>query len=254
VLATALRLAIAWPQETGGGVTAIRRAIVKNVAHMVQWGADEKHHHAADNPVATPLTDESTASWRRQDRRAAYFQDLFVPHLDAAYNLARFLSRDADAAQDIVQDAYLRAFNAFDGYRGGEPRAWILAIVRNCYRAWAGRSRHELANLAETAPQDDLKWGFKTINLEEIVDSNEETPEDTLARQTEIAAVRRIIETLPEPFREVLILRELEEFGYRQIAEIVESPIGTVMSRLARARRLFGAAWLRHTGEVETTK
>jgi len=254
VPAAALRLATAWPQTAGAGMATIGRIIAEMVAHMAQWEADEKHDAAADLPVTTPLPSQVSASWQRQNARAVHFQDLFVPHLDAAYNLARFLSRDAEAAQDIVQDAYLRAFKAFDGYRGGEPRAWILAIVRNCYRAWVGRRQHERANLAETAPHDDLKWGLGAVNLEEIADTNDETPEGVLTRQREIEAVRRIIEALPEPFREVLVLRELEEFGYRQIAEITGTPIGTVMSRLARARRLFGAAWLRHAGEAGTTK
>jgi len=223
---------------------------------MAPCDADDKRKHIvrADSRPLTGSLGQPSASPRPQDAKALEFQDLFGPHLDAAYNLARFLSRDSDAAQDIVQDAYLRAFRAYDGYRGGDPRAWILAIVRNCYRAWAGRRRQERATLADTVSQDDPDWGLGAINLEEIADSDHETPEGALVQQSESEAVRRIIETLPEPFREVLILRELEELGYRKIADIIEAPIGTVMSRLARARRLFGAAWLRQAGEEETAR
>jgi len=253
VLAVALRPAIPWPHTGYGGAASFRRAVERFITRMAPWRTDGENGTATEAWRATPPPDQVSGSERR-DAQTAKFQELLVPHLDAAYNLARFLSRDADAAQDIVQEAYLRAFRAFDGYRGGEPRAWILAIVRNCYRAWAGRRQKDRANLAEPVAQDDLGWGLGSTVLEEIADMDHETPEGALARQSEVDAVRLIIEGLPEPFREVLILRELEEFGYRQIADIIEAPIGTVMSRLARARRLFGAAWLRHAGETETTK
>lgn len=249
-----LPLAFVWPKTGYGRVSPLRRIIRQLIAHMAPLGADGKNAVAPKVPDATGLSTRSSASWPHPDARTEDFQDLFVPHLDAAFNLARFLSRDSDVAQDIVQDAYMRAFRAFDGYRGGEPRAWILAIVRNCYRAWIAQRQNERARIAEPTPQDDLGWGLGAVILEEIADTDHETPEAELERQSEIEAVRQVIETLPEPFREVLILRELEELGYRQIADIIEAPVGTVMSRLARARRLFGAAWLRHTGGSETTK
>jgi RNA polymerase sigma-70 factor, ECF subfamily len=254
VAAAALGLTVAWSQTVSTSAVAVRRAIAKLVVPTVQWGVDDGHGATVNLPLAMALPGQTSSSPRRQDARTMHFQGLMVPHLDAAYNLARFLSRDADAAQDIVQDAYLRAFKAFDGYRGGEPRAWILAIVRNCYRAWAGQRGRDRNSRAETAPEDDLRWGLGGVNWEDIADTERETPEGELARKSNVEAVRRIIETLPEVFREVLVLRELEELGYRQIADIVEVPIGTVMSRLARARRLFGAAWVRHCGETEATK
>ncbi len=250
----ALGLTVAWSQSIGACAAAIRGAIARLVVPTVQWGTDDDYSATANPPLAMALPGQTSSSRRREDAHTAHFQGLMVPHLDAAYNLARFLSRDSDAAQDIVQDAYLRAFKAFDGYRGGEPRAWILAIVRNCYRAWAGQRRQDRSSHAETAPGDDLRWGLAGLNWEDIADTDQETPEAELARKSDIEAVRRVIEALPEPFREVLVLRELEELGYRQIADIVEVPIGTVMSRLARARRLFGAAWVRHCSETEAMK
>jgi RNA polymerase sigma factor (sigma-70 family) len=176
---------------------------------------------------------------------AARFTSMVLPHLDAAYNVARFLTRDPDAAEDIVQEAMLRALRGFDGYHGGDPRAWLLAIVRNCFRNWATTRRGAApANLTDHSgqgsgdePRDD-PWDREPI-----------TPEAALLRDDEAAAVRRLIETLPGPFREVLVLREMEDLSYRQIAEITGAPIGTVMSRLARARGMFDAAWRQELGD-----
>ncbi|KAB1072495.1 sigma-70 family RNA polymerase sigma factor [Methylobacterium planeticum] len=171
------------------------------------------------------------------------FHDVVLPHLDAAYNLARFLTRDADAADDIVQEAFLRAFRAFDGFRGGDPRAWLLAIVRNCARSWANeraRVRALSEPLAAARPERDAE-----AEALEMSDPDEGTPETVLLRDSEASVIRRLIAALPEAFREVLVLREFDDLSYRQIAEITATPIGTVMSRLARARQMLGAAWRR---------
>jgi RNA polymerase sigma factor (sigma-70 family) len=165
---------------------------------------------------------------------AARFKEVVLPHLDAAYGLARVLAREPDAAEDIVQEAMLRAFRGFDGFRGGDPRAWLLAIVRNCFLTWAAARRSEGA-----APDPDDEtvedpWGREAA-----------TPEALLERGDEIAAVRGVIAVLPGPFREALVLREMEDLSYREIAAVTGVPVGTVMSRLARARSLFGAAWRR---------
>jgi RNA polymerase sigma-70 factor (ECF subfamily) len=169
------------------------------------------------------------------------FQNTVVPHLDAAYNFARFLSRDADAAQDIVQDAFLRAYRSFDSYRGGEPRAWMFAIVRNCYYACMNdvrrKSRFETPMAMNEAMDAD-----QPLAAYEIA-SDEDTPEAAMIRKMESQRVRQVINSLPDISREVLVLRELESLSYRQIADITEVPIGTVMSRLARARREFGDVW-----------
>ncbi len=174
----------------------------------------------------------------------ARFQALMLPHLDAAHNLARFLCRDADAAEDIVQEAFLRAFRSFADYRGGSPRAWILAIVRNCHHSWWQEhkrgAREEpldggLTDEGETKERTDLPH-------------EEANPESTLLQRDEAAQVRDILGTLPEAFREILVLRELEDLSYREISEVTTTPMGTVMSRLARARALFAEAWNRRHG------
>ena len=142
-----------------------------------------------------------------------------------------------------MQEAYLRAFRSFASYRGDGDRAWILAIVRNCHRDWHARSK--LDAMAEPLGEDDGDGGDARGSEPA---SSEESPETSLLRRTEAQEVRRHLEALPEPFREILVLRELEDLSYREIAEITATPIGTVMSRLARARKLFQAAWERTAG------
>lgn len=166
----------------------------------------------------------------------ARFHQLMVPHLDGAYNFARFLSRDADGAQDIVQDAFLRAWRGFPGYDGGDSRAWLYAIVRNCYRDWLklGRRRARI----EHAPGDT-----DTAEAPHEIASAADSPELILERRDESLRVRRVLAGMPRPLREMLVLRELEGLSYQEIATIAAVPIGTVMSRLARARRQFLAAW-----------
>jgi RNA polymerase sigma factor (sigma-70 family) len=166
------------------------------------------------------------------------FQRDIVPQLDAAYNFARFLSRDADAAQDIVQEAFLRAYRGFDGYQGGDARAWIFAIVRNCYHNWLLDRRRKAVHEVDVHGKDEFE-----DNAIDNVPSDEDNPETSLLRRAESGAVRRVLNKLPRSLREILVLRELEGLSYRQIAEIAALPIGTVMSRLARARTRFESAW-----------
>jgi RNA polymerase sigma-70 factor (ECF subfamily) len=171
------------------------------------------------------------------DDTLAGFKQTIVPHLDAAYKLARLLSKDADAAQDIVQEAFLRAYRSFAGYRGENARAWISKIVRNCYYDWL-MSRRRKSRLEV----DFHDSGYK----EELilnVSSDECTPEAMLVRDAETRAVRSVLNAMSPPLREILMLREFEELSYRQISEITALPIGTVMSRLARARKAFADAW-----------
>ena len=169
----------------------------------------------------------------------AGFKQTIVPHLDAAYNLARLLSGDADAAQDIVQEAFLRAYRSFAGYRGENARAWISKIVRNCYYSWL-MSRKRKSRLEV----DSHDFGY-TEELILSVSSDECTPEAMLVRDAETQAVRSVLNAMSPPLREILMLREFEELSYRQISEITALPIGTVMSRLARARRVFEDVWQR---------
>jgi len=154
------------------------------------------------------------------DDRRQRFEALALPHLDAAYNLARWLSRSPVEADDIVQDAMLRAFRAFDGFRGGDIKAWLLTIVRNCWLSTVVGSRRR----AHTSLED-----------QELL-ATDASPEDTAIQAGTQRRMDLLIAQLAPEFREVLILREMEDLSYREIAEITGTPIGTVMSRLARAR------------------
>ena len=179
--------------------------------------------------VSAPARDAEAEHARR-------FRELILPHMDGAYNFARYLTRDPTAAEDIVQEAFLRAFRALPTFRGEAPKAWLFAIVRNCFLSWAasargaGRAVVDEGALSETQVQA----------LANVADEAAATPEAALLRRREIETVRAVIENLPEPFRETLVLRELEELSYKEIAALTASPIGTVMSRLARARQMLG--------------
>lgn len=158
------------------------------------------------------------------------FERIVLPHLDDAYTLARYLLRDEHDAQDVVQDAVLRALRYFDGYREGDARAWLLAIVRNCCLTWQRRHRG-----------DRLVVPFADEAVVERVSDSRET--DTLAIQrSERAMLERAIATLPTEFREVIVLREVEGLSYKEISDVVGVPMGTVMSRLARARKRLASA------------
>ena len=153
-----------------------------------------------------------------------------MPHMDAAYNLARWLSRSPTDAEDIVQDAMLRAFRAFDGYRGENIRPWLLTIVRNC---WRNRAIEAHRGHVPLPMEDDRALAFDGPD-----------PETQALGASEGRRLEAVIASLPEDFRTVLILREMEEMTYREIAEATGAPIGTVMSRLARARALLKDQWL----------
>lgn len=171
------------------------------------------------------------------DHSLAEFERQVLPHIHAAYNLARLLCKDADAAQDVVQDALLRAYRSFAGFRGENARVWTLTIVRNCYYSWLASRRRK--SRLEADSQD----AGCTEELILSVPSDECTPEAILMREAERQTVRFVISTMPLHLRKVLMLREMEELSYRQISTRMALPIGTVMSRLARARREFADAW-----------
>jgi RNA polymerase sigma factor (sigma-70 family) len=201
---------------------------------------------AAESAAAPLASERPTAPTRSAgaNETLVRFQRDIVPQLDAAYNFARFLSRDADAAQDIVQEAFLRAYRGFEGYQGGDARAWIFAIVRNCYHNWLLDRRRKAVLEVDIHSKDDAQ-----DNAIDNVASEEDSPETTLLRRAESGAVRLVLNKLPRPLREILVLRELEGLSYRQIAEIATLPIGTVMSRLARARTRFETAWRQENQE-----
>jgi RNA polymerase sigma factor (sigma-70 family) len=155
------------------------------------------------------------------------FEEAVMPHLDAAYNLARWLTRNEADAQDMVQEAYLRALRFFGGFHGTDARAWLLTIVRNTCYTWLKRNR-----------SPELSGDFEEAVLTK--ESDEPDPEVTHVLRVQSQLINEAIEKLPIEFREVVILRELEELSYKEIAAITGIPIGTVMSRLSRARkRLF---------------
>ncbi len=167
------------------------------------------------------------------------FEEAVMPHLDAAYNLARWLMRNEDDAQDMVQEAYLRALRFFGGFHGTDARAWLLTIVRNTCYTWLKRNRSM-----------ELSGDFEEAVL--TVESDEPDPEASHVLKVRAQLVNEAIEKLPIEFREVVILRELEELSYKEIAEITGIPIGTVMSRLSRARKRL-VVGLRGVARVEKT-
>lgn len=176
------------------------------------------------------LFDKSQPDKRRR------FEARLLPHLDAAYNLARWLSGSAADADDIVQEAYLRAWRFFDGFQDEQPRAWLLAIVRNTWLTeW--RRRHDAR---DGTPYDDTLHGEE--RLPGWDDTGGDDPQALLVRSDDIHLVHRALAALPLEYREVLVLRELEAMNYRDIATVIDIPIGTVMSRLSRGRRLLYAA------------
>ena len=165
---------------------------------------------------------------------AERFRTVMLPHLDAAYNLARWLAADPATAEDVVQETFLRAFRAFPGYQGGSPRAWLFAILRNCWRDRAGGDQERGRVILNHASLTEAQ-----VAAIEAVPDEAETAEAALIRTEESEALRTTIAAIPEPFREALVLREMEQMSYREIAAITGVPIGTVMSRLARAREML---------------
>jgi RNA polymerase sigma-70 factor (ECF subfamily) len=151
------------------------------------------------------------------------FEELMLPHLSAAYNLARWITRRETEAEDLTQEAYIRALQFFVGYRGGDSRAWLLAIVRNTCYSWLQRKRPHEAHVEF----DDVT---------QILEDEGADPEELLLHEATATLIQGVLEQMPVELREVLILREQEEMSYKAIAEVIGAPIGTVMSRLARAR------------------
>ncbi len=171
--------------------------------------------------VATP-PESTLGNVMMESEKLARFERLMLPHLDAAHNLARWLLRSPSESEDAVQEAYLRAFRFFDGFDGGDGRAWMLAIVRNVCRS-SMQTRG-----AETWDEfDEQRHGSEYT---------EQGPEDSMLRQARIDSVRQCIAALPHEYRVVVVMRELEQMSYKEVGAAITAPLGTVMSRLARAR------------------
>ena len=159
----------------------------------------------------------------QEEDKIGSFEQTVMPHLDAAYNLARWLTRNEHDAEDAVQEAYLRGFRSFGGFHGTDGRGWLLTIVRNTCYTWLRRNRAEQLS----TPFDE------EIHCEEAASPN---PEELLLRNADRQRLQDALEELPVEFREALVLREIEGLSYKEIANVSGVPVGTVMSRLARAR------------------
>ena len=181
--------------------------------------------------------------------KARRFEQTIMPHLDAAYNLARWLTRNDSDAQDVVQDACLRAFKYFDSFEGENSSAWLLAIVRNTCFTWMRRNRPS-EEVVASEPVDDES----ASNAEPLLGGGSRSlatdPETLLIEGRDRAEVNALVAKLPAEFREVIVLREIEDLSYREIADIVGIPIGTVMSRLSRARKLLHDGWYRQQAKA----
>jgi RNA polymerase sigma-70 factor (ECF subfamily) len=159
-----------------------------------------------------------------EESKTQRFEAQMLPHLDAAWNLARWLTRNDHDAEDVVQEAFLRAIRFFDGFHGAQSRPWLLAIVRNTAYSWMEKNRTGNVPLAEDGSHDGVE---------------EFGPEALAMRGDDRKRVNAALTRLPAEYREVMVLRELEDMSYREIAQVASIPIGTVMSRLARGRRLL---------------
>ena len=168
-----------------------------------------------------------------EQEKTRQFEAIALPHLDAAYNLARWLTRNDQNAEDLVQNAYLRAFRFFDGFRGDDARAWLLTIVRHTYFSSLRGERHEHVGFDEEMHGQDAEQNELSI-------TQGGDPEQAAMSRDTARQVNSALEKLPPAFREVIVLKEMNDMSYKEIAEIAGVPLGTVMSRLARARKMLG--------------
>jgi RNA polymerase sigma-70 factor (ECF subfamily) len=190
-----------------GGRRAVHCAAARQEVDLRKTAVGNKH----GKRVGIEGLQENSKTWR--------FRQAILPHLDAAYNLARWLVRNEHDAQDVAQEAYLRALTFFDSFHGEDGRGWLLAIVRNTCYTWLRKNRApELALVPDMA-------------------ADHANPEQIQMQKSDAETLRKALDRLPAEFREVLVLRELEGLSYKQLARIMEIPMGTVMSRLARARK-----------------
>jgi len=174
------------------------------------------------------------------DDKARRFRDAALPHLDDVYTLARYMLRNATDAEDAVQECYLRALRHFDTYRGPAMKPWLFAILRNvCRSEFVRRSGVALTIDGRAEEDDDAVPLWQEAPL---------SPEANMLRQWDAETIRRLVAELPDLFREAIVLREINDLSYSEIADVVGVPIGTVMSRLARARALLRRAWMAEEG------
>lgn len=167
--------------------------------------------------------------------RMARFEEICVTHLNAAHNLAHWLTRDERDAEDVVQEACLRAFKFLDSFNGGDGRIWLLAIVRNTYYTWLEKNRVDRSSIEF----DEEILAAQGYDVHELVHDHNYSIDQSLREEDSRRWVNRALAKLPSEFREVIVLRELEELPYKEIALVTGVPVGTVMSRLSRARKLL---------------
>ena len=191
----------------------------------------------AHAPTATAGQEAmATSSFNDDGDRARRFREAALPLLDDVYTLARYLLRDAADAEDAVQECYLRALKHFHTYRGPAMKPWLFAILRNvCRSEYARRAAAPTTGVIEDMPE--------SAEQAPLWHEEQQTPETQMLRDREAVTIRRLIDTLAEPFRETFVLREINNLSYREIADAVGAPVGTVMSRLARARAMLRSAW-----------
>jgi RNA polymerase sigma-70 factor (ECF subfamily) len=182
------------------------------------------------------MRDTMTADANAEQDKARRFRDAALPYLDDVFVLARYLLRETADAEDAVQECYLRALRHFDSYRGPAMKPWLLAILRNvCNAEFARRGRQEILSDTgedDAAPEPSPLWQEPAAS-----------PETALLRRHDDETIRGLIAALPLAFREAIVLREVNELSYQEIAEVAGVPVGTVMSRLARARSMLRSAW-----------
>jgi RNA polymerase sigma-70 factor (ECF subfamily) len=181
------------------------------------------------------MTDRRT---EEDPARAQRFRDATLPHLDAVYTFARYLLRNPSDAEDAVQECYLRALRHFDTLRSSDVKPWLFAILRNVCRVEYGRRSRVLLYDVNAEPD-------KPESLTPMWQEEQSTPETEMVRKLDSETIQGMVAALPDAFREVIVLREIDDLSYREIAEIVSVPVGTVMSRLARARAMLRAAWVK---------
>jgi RNA polymerase sigma-70 factor, ECF subfamily len=186
-------------------------------AEEANGSAYMEHASIPEAPIVKKAPSDSEA-------RLRLFEETILPHLNSAYNLARWLTRNEDDAQDVVQESYLRAFRFFDSYNGGDGKSWLLEVVRNTCFTLHRREKRSAASVAFDEAAHTPR-------------ADRPSAEDALVQAGDRKILQHCIEALPEAFREVLVMRELEEMSYRQIAEVSGLAPGTVMSRLSRARK-----------------
>jgi RNA polymerase sigma-70 factor, ECF subfamily len=188
-------------------------------------------------PARDVMTGDASCDHRDKARR---FHDAALPYLDDVYTLARYLLRNSADAEDAAQECYLRALRHFDTYHGPAMKPWLFAILRNiCRGEFSRRSSTALKMDSETEEDEGATPLWQEAQA---------SPETEVLRQRDTEAIRRLVADLPDPFREAIVLREIHDLSYREIADVIGAPVGTVMSRLARARSMLRKAWIAEEG------